>query len=38
MVAAVTLYQALGGGWRDAGLKSPDGTNAGHQATQGGKK
>lgn len=26
MVATVTLYQALGGGWRSTGLQPPDGT------------
>lgn len=38
MVATVTLYQALGGGWRGSGLLPSDGTNAGYQTTQGGKK
>lgn len=28
MVATVTLYQALGGGWRGTGLKPADGTDA----------
>jgi NodT family efflux transporter outer membrane factor (OMF) lipoprotein len=31
MVATVTLYQALGGGWRNTGLQPPDGTDADHQ-------
>jgi len=35
MVATVTLYQALGGGWRDTGLQPPDGTDADHKFTQG---
>ncbi len=35
MVATVTLYQALGGGWRSAGLQPPDGTDADHKFTQG---
>lgn len=35
MVATVTLYQALGGGWRATGLQPPDGTDADHQFTQG---
>lgn len=35
MVATVTLYQALGGGWRSTGLKPPDGTDADHKFTQG---
>jgi outer membrane protein, multidrug efflux system len=35
MVATVTLYQALGGGWRGAGLEPPDGTDADHKFTQG---
>ena len=30
MVATVTLYQALGGGWRSTGLEPPDGSNADH--------
>lgn len=34
MVATVTLYQALGGGWRGTGLQPPDGTDADHQFTQ----
>lgn len=38
MVATVTLYQALGGGWRSTGLKPPDGTDAGQQFPQGVKK
>ena len=38
MVATVTLYQALGGGWRGTGLQPPDGTDAGHKFTQGLKK
>lgn len=33
MVATVTLYQALGGGWRDTGLTPVDGTDADHQFT-----
>ncbi|MEO5926785.1 MAG: TolC family protein [Bryobacteraceae bacterium] len=35
MVATVTLYQALGGGWRTSGLQPPDGTDADHKFTQG---
>jgi NodT family efflux transporter outer membrane factor (OMF) lipoprotein len=35
MVATVTLYQALGGGWRGTGLQPPDGTDADHKFTQG---
>jgi outer membrane protein, multidrug efflux system len=35
MVATVTLYQALGGGWRNTGLQPPDGTDADHKFTQG---
>ena len=35
MVATVTLYQALGGGWRDTGLQPPDGTDADHKFTRG---
>jgi NodT family efflux transporter outer membrane factor (OMF) lipoprotein len=38
MVATVTLYQALGGGWRSTGLQPPDGTDADHKFTQGVKK
>lgn len=38
MVATVTLYQALGGGWRSTGLVPPDGTDANHKFTQGVKK
>ena len=38
MVATVTLYQALGGGWRSTGLQPPDGTGADHKLTQGVKK
>lgn len=38
MVATVTLYQALGGGWRGAGLQPPDGTDADHKFTQGVQK
>jgi len=38
MVATVTLYQALGGGWRSTGLQPPDGAGAGHQSTQEVKK
>ena len=34
MVATVTLYQALGGGWRSAGLEPPDGTDADQKPTQ----
>jgi outer membrane protein TolC len=34
MVATVTLYQALGGGWRSAGLDTPDGTDADQKHTQ----
>ena len=34
MVATVTLYQALGGGWRETGLQPPDGTDADHRFTQ----
>ncbi|MCC6293264.1 MAG: efflux transporter outer membrane subunit [Bryobacterales bacterium] len=35
MVATVTLYQALGGGWRGAGLQPSDGSDADHKFTQG---
>jgi outer membrane protein TolC len=35
MVATVTLYQALGGGWRSTGLQPADGTDADHPFTQG---
>ncbi len=38
MVATVTLYQALGGGWRGSGLQPPDGTNADPTLTPGVKK
>jgi multidrug efflux system outer membrane protein len=42
MVATVTLYQALGGGWRGTGLEPPDGTagagTANQSTTQGVKK
>jgi outer membrane protein, multidrug efflux system len=38
MVATVTLYQALGGGWRGTGLQPPDGTNTDPKSTQGMKK
>ena len=38
MVATVTLYQALGGGWRGAGLQPPDGADADSKFTQGVKK
>jgi NodT family efflux transporter outer membrane factor (OMF) lipoprotein len=38
MVATVTLYQALGGGWRSTGLEPPDGTDADHKFTQGVQK
>ncbi len=34
MVATVTLYQALGGGWRSAGLQPADGTAAGTAVKQ----
>lgn len=34
MVATVTLYQALGGGWRATGLQPADGTDPNHQFTQ----
>lgn len=34
MVATVTLYQALGGGWRSTGLEPPDGTDADHKFQQ----
>lgn len=34
MVATVTLYQALGGGWRGSGLEPPEGTGADQQPTQ----
>ncbi len=34
MVATVTLYQALGGGWRGTGLNPPEGTDANHQHTK----
>lgn len=35
MAATVTLYQALGGGWRGTGLNPPAGAGANHQNTQG---
>ena len=38
MVATVTLYQALGGGWRGTGLQPPDGADADHKFPQGVKK
>ncbi len=38
MVATVTLYQGLGGGWRGTGLEPPDGADANHKFTQGEKK
>ncbi len=38
MVATVTLYQALGGGWRGTGLEPKDGTNTDPKNTQGAKK
>jgi outer membrane protein TolC len=38
MVATVTLYQALGGGWRSTGLQPPDGTDADHTFTQEGQQ
>ncbi len=38
MVATVTLYQALGGGWRSTGLEPPDGSDANPKFTQGVKK
>jgi NodT family efflux transporter outer membrane factor (OMF) lipoprotein len=38
MVATVTLYQALGGGWRSTGLQPPDGSDADHPFTQGGQQ
>ena len=38
MVATVTLYQALGGGWRSTGLQPPDGTDTDPKVTQGVKK
>lgn len=34
LVATVTLYQALGGGWRTTGLTPPDGSDADHKFTQ----
>jgi len=34
MVATVTLYQALGGGWRSTGLSPPDGSDADHKFNQ----
>ena len=38
MVATVTLYQALGGGWRTTGLQPPDGTDPDPKSKQQGKK
>lgn len=38
MVATVTLYQALGGGWRSTGLQPPDGSDVDHPFTQGGQQ
>jgi outer membrane protein TolC len=38
MVATVTLYQALGGGWRGTGLQPADGTDAGTKSTTQGVK
>lgn len=38
MVATVTLYQALGGGWRGTGLVPPDGSDPDHKITQEVKK
>jgi outer membrane protein TolC len=38
MVATVTLYQALGGGWRESGLQPPDGSDADHKFAQGGQQ
>lgn len=38
MVATVTLYQALGGGWRGTGLQPADATDASTKSTQGVKK
>ncbi len=34
MVATVTLYQALGGGWRSTGLQPAEGTDADHRFPQ----
>ena len=34
MAATVTLYQALGGGWRGTGLQPPQGTDPNHPQTQ----
>lgn len=34
MVATVTLYQALGGGWRETGLQPVDGSDPDHKITQ----
>lgn len=34
MAATVTLYQALGGGWRGAGLNLPEGSDPNHQHTK----
>ncbi|HYZ84900.1 MAG TPA: TolC family protein, partial [Bryobacteraceae bacterium] len=34
MDATVTLYQALGGGWRGTGLNPPEGTDGNHQHTK----
>lgn len=38
MVATVTMYQALGGGWRSTGLQPADGSDPGQKITQGVKK
>ena len=38
MVATVTLYQALGGGWRSTGLQPPDGADVDPTFTKGVKK
>lgn len=38
MVATVTLYQALGGGWRDTGFLPPDGSFPNPQNKQGVRK
>jgi outer membrane protein, multidrug efflux system len=34
MAATVTLYQALGGGWRGSGLQPPQGIDSNHPQTQ----
>jgi outer membrane protein TolC len=34
MVATVTLYQALGGGWRNTGMQPPDGSDPNRQFKQ----